>query len=141
MVTWPNFATGPQSPARSFYIPRPAPAKLFLVPFGSHGCRAFVAQGIERPPPERKVVGSNPIEGTIRSKFQRSRQLLGSWSFELFFCLPDHGFTGGWEPLVDDDCSGCAVNEDESAVMEPRGCLHNSEDGGNTQLPGDDRRV
>src|SRR6185312_330975 len=47
------------------FIAGPAPAKLFLVPLGSHGCRAFVAQGIERPPPERKVVGSNPIEGTF----------------------------------------------------------------------------
>ena len=27
--------------------------------------RALVAQGIERLPPEQKVVGSNPIEGTI----------------------------------------------------------------------------
>ena len=26
---------------------------------------ALVAQGIERLPPEQKVVGSNPIEGTI----------------------------------------------------------------------------
>ncbi len=50
--------------AQQFSFQWRVPAKLFLVPFGSSGCRAFVAQGIERPPPERKVVGSNPIEGT-----------------------------------------------------------------------------
>ena len=32
----------------------------------SHG-HAFVAQWIERPPPERKVAGSNPVERTYRS--------------------------------------------------------------------------
>lgn len=43
--------------------------------------------------------------------------------------------------LFDDDCSGRAINVDGGAVVEPRGCLRDAEDGRNTQLPGDDRRV
>ena len=69
LVVMLNYSTPARLVERRFYIRRPAPAKLFLVPFGSHGCHAFVAQGIERPPPERKVVGSNPIEGTIEGTF------------------------------------------------------------------------
>ena len=36
-------------------------------PLVHSGGRALVAQGIERLPPEQKVVGSNPIEGTFLS--------------------------------------------------------------------------